>query len=666
MNTQLDIWRRVLDRGRLPDWLVAFADNPDRVLDDVLSGRELIAASTPDEAVDLLADWLWRLRDAGGFGPSLDSSLAQHICRNWERAADDIEHAITLARAFDLAGQVETLERAGGVLRQLVARRSLLQSAPAGVDLSGRYLNALARHQVDRRLMPLWRSVSSLPAGIPWHDARYAVVGVEFAPALAHEDGGFRAEVARAAVEAVRSITRKVVEKEIEPDLALREQEAIAHLSFRAYPSEDGWCRVVSDSLLTDAPNEPTLRSVFAFLPLPGAPALRSQSTLPDPRGWAEKANAVARRLAADEGSSRDDAEHLLGLQRTYAARTGDPHFVVMSLSNFAGAIRHRDVTRAESWAREAIWWQPSEASGWTALAVAITLQDAIAGVALAWTAVARFPDNGNVLAVLVRALEIAELRDTAALIAGYHSRRFGGQWAHVKGGSDATSARERLVETSPEALVGEARIRRREARLAGDDGLLDSARRLIEQAAERWPAHASLQNEAPLVGLKLERENAAAEHYLAAWRDRERKRGRRMRSDHDIEELLAPWRRLREGDQTARPAALLGQGRACLAAVDGTGLVDEARYALTQLSAWGDGHRRTYVSNTFEANWLGRIESIIDLPRVGQTDVGLLRAIESVNAPILDELEEDVAVPLDRSAGFDPEAALAPIPLSD
>lgn len=388
---------------------------------------------------------------------------------------------------------------------------------------------------------------------------------------------------------------------------------------------------------------------------------------MPDSGGWHSEANRIAILLRSGAPGALSSAVGLLELQRTYAARTGDAHSVVMSLSNFAGAYNRRDVAQAESWAREAIWWQPSEASGWTALVQAITLQDPLRGVALAWSAAARFPDNPHVLRALSRALEIAELLEAARLVAQYDARRFPGRGhSRVKAGRDDPVARAKILEESPDAVVGEARIRRREARATHGEAaekLMASARGLIELMALTWPTHPALGREAGLVGVLLPASTPSlADDYLAARADRESKRGKRMRTDADIDDLVAPWKRLREADEATRPGALLGQARACLAATDGAALADEARFAFAQLATWGLGHRRDYVLNTFETNWFTCLTEIVDVEHAAGKDVGLLAAVEALHRTTLDELEEDAVVPLERSSSFDPRAAHSPV----
>jgi len=258
MSSQLDAWRRRLDTARLPGWLVAFDENPERVVSDVLLGRELLDAASPADAADLLVDWFDVLGSAGDFSPRLDRALATFIAASRPSVFSDVPRMLGLARAFDVVGQSRDFTQAGQTLRLLAESRSSLTGGPSGVDLPGRYLNAVARHQIDRVLIPLWRDVAGLPAGVHWHTARYAVAGVQLAPALSHEVGGFRAEVARTVVEVIRSLTRKVVEGEIDAATARREQRSILRLSFRAYPSEEGWRAVVSDALLVDLAFEPT------------------------------------------------------------------------------------------------------------------------------------------------------------------------------------------------------------------------------------------------------------------------------------------------------------------------------------------------------------------------------------------------------------------------
>jgi hypothetical protein len=659
-----EAWRQLLDTGRLPAWLEGFSHDPYGITARILAGDMLLGGLSPDESVDSLVDWISVLGDVGGFVSLLDQSVARLVADAWG-VAGDADRAVALGRAFDLIAESPQLESAGAKLRDAVSERATLDLAPAGIDLLGRYLNALAVHQTDRQLIPLWHTLAELPTGTIWHAGRYAVRGMEVAPALPPEDGAFRHEVAQVAVEVVRSLTRKVVEGELDSTAAHDEQRAIAQLCFSSNPGDQGWRQAVGDSLLGDAMYEDSLRDVFAFLRLPALPTLESSSDLPDPGGWAREAKAIAADLLAGAAGAFTRAQKLLATQRAYAVRTGQPSYVVLSLSNFAGAVRGHDPGVAESWSREAIWWQPSEASGWTALVGAIALGEPVRAVELAWSATARFPENVNAWTVLARALGRAKLFDTASLIERYIQRRFDESASFPMGdGKDDPASRAQLLDNSPTALLGEARVRRRESYVSTDAPAtrLSQARDLIARVKQQWPEHRALNGEAALCGVPNDLAGDAVNGYLEARELRESRRGTRIRSDTEIDALVAPWKRLRERDVAATPASLLGRGRACLAAVDGDGLDAEALHAFSRLASWGAGHRRSYPTNTFESNWLERVDSVIDLTDLGATKIQWLRAAEAINRATLDELEEDAVVPIERSAEFDPSAAAAAI----
>jgi hypothetical protein len=222
------------------------------------------------------------------------------------------------------------------------------------------------------------------------------------------------------------------------------------------------------------------------------------------------------------------------------------------------------------------------------------------------------------------------------------------------------------LLSASPIPALGEARVRRRQASHTTEgraaSWLLDSARTLLAEAQARHPAYVLVDVESALLSLaggadETDADGAASPvgAYINAHRIREQWRGKKVKTDADIDAIRAPWQRLRTLDAAARPAALLGEGRSCIAAVDGSGLVDEARHALRLLAEWARQHRTHEARHTFEADWVNRLDAVLDLSQAESMDPSLLRLVEDTYRVRLDELEEDSAIPLSRGTGFDP-----------
>jgi len=76
MSLDLD---RIFAGGHVPEWLRAFAADPDEALHDLLPGRADLGHLTVAEPVDLLLNWLRALGEHGGFTDHLDRALASWI-----------------------------------------------------------------------------------------------------------------------------------------------------------------------------------------------------------------------------------------------------------------------------------------------------------------------------------------------------------------------------------------------------------------------------------------------------------------------------------------------------------------------------------------------------------------------------------------------------------
>ena len=154
--------------SRIPNWLEAFAADPDAALHDLLTNRAELGHLAVADPVELLLGWLRRFNQQSGFGEQVDASLETWIRHNWglfklENAANSATlTAAAWIRTSELLAASPGLTRAGDILSQYVIDdprylNSLCEGRSRDPQASA--LLATATHQRDRSLLSTWLSL---------------------------------------------------------------------------------------------------------------------------------------------------------------------------------------------------------------------------------------------------------------------------------------------------------------------------------------------------------------------------------------------------------------------------------------------------------------------------------------------------------------------------
>jgi hypothetical protein len=172
---------KVFAGGRVPEWLRALDADPAAALHDLLLDRAALGHLAVADPVQLVLDWLRTLNDAAGLTSRLDRTLADWIDRHWglPQLPDGGQGATltTLAwvRVTDLLATAPALYMAGDRLTaRVLADRRFLNSLATGRsrDPQAGAWRALAIHQRDRSLLPLWWGLCDIPPNEPPRNLR--------------------------------------------------------------------------------------------------------------------------------------------------------------------------------------------------------------------------------------------------------------------------------------------------------------------------------------------------------------------------------------------------------------------------------------------------------------------------------------------------------------
>ncbi|MCB2262200.1 MAG: tetratricopeptide repeat protein, partial [Candidatus Thiosymbion ectosymbiont of Robbea hypermnestra] len=471
MSLDLD---RIFAGSHVPEWLRAFAADPDEALHDLLLGRAELGHLTVAEPVDLLLGWLHALGEPSGFADHLDRALAKWIETSWGRTElPDGGGSATLTtsawfRVTGLLAATPVLKVAGRTLAEWVrADHRYLDSLAEGrsCDPQANAWLALATYQQDRSLLPLWWQLCELPPDQPWYRGHCGIAGLQaLPPESAARAGGFPKELAEGLNRFGLALWRLQDEGWLDTRTATEEFQDSLRLKLATYPFPDRWLSFWRHALHRDHRRGDIGAWVRDLLPRaaakpPSKHPQRQTWASYDP-GWVERSGAIAERLRNNAEGAVEEAEQLLNEQHGYFDRSGDGNNLVRSATRFSAAIRKSRPALALAWARLAKDIEPWDGYAWTNEGAALTAQGDFEGaVAVYRETKARFPDNAHARTGLAETLKArhklpeaeAEYRETKA--------RFPDN-AHARTGlAETLKARHKLPEAGAEYRETKARV---------------------------------------------------------------------------------------------------------------------------------------------------------------------------------------------------------------
>lgn len=477
----------ILDHPLLPRWVRRFIEDPDASLDQLLRGAFYAGASNVVDPGDLLIDWIGRYAEDLEVGALFDERLAAWLVAHWDDPeqddADTVVAADAWVRALNAVAYLDDVPNSAGVLRSRFSDREdrfdgLIYGRSR--DPLGRYLFAVAQHQDDRQLVPVWMRICELGPSVPlWHGA-YGLEGVRRAHSSAGES--FPRDVATALLTLAEGLAAAVQQNRISADSAKLELFSLIDVTVDAYSDDGGWesllskaaadTRRLSREWLTEIARErSSVQSNVGRAAPKAAPADYDDGSDLE-AVWAARAADIATRMSASDEAAVNDAADLLDTERAYARQTGISQPLVLSLVRFARLLEPKDPKRADAWCSEARQWQPWNPYCWVVGLRARRRFDPPAAADIGWGAVERFPDNPLAVRELAVALVMNGLPDEAETVAAAGLGRFPAHVHLLDILSDALARQGRMDEAKavlsqhPLAALPESMYERRIERI--------------------------------------------------------------------------------------------------------------------------------------------------------------------------------------------------------
>jgi tetratricopeptide (TPR) repeat protein len=408
-----------------------------------------------------LIDWALGIGERNGFVTRLDVVLAQWIQRNWGRQpeAQGTRYAAALAHAWmqlaQVIANVPALIQAPRALRANFADcQAYLGPLCEGFSrdpLAG-FLLAVARHQEDRSLLPVWWNYCDLTPDIPWHHGSYGVMGLRGLPA--EDRGGFPEHVAYGLLRLGLGLYKRSLDKSLEPRRAEAEFQRIARLTLRAYPFPTRWRECWADQIYALRKRGEPIDGIESWLSklVPGLDRTKADkqhsSFFSLPPNWADEARRIAGRLRSKAPDAIAEAKRLRDQQWHYAEKAGDSSFVCRTLTRFATAVSEDNPQLALQWAEESRVWEPWNPYTWNVLTGVLRRDRKIdEALEIAWAAIDRFPDNVVARNGLAEVLKAAEKLTEAEAVYRETVDRFPDNVVARTGLAEVLKAAEKLTE---------------------------------------------------------------------------------------------------------------------------------------------------------------------------------------------------------------------------
>ena len=393
----------LLEHQSLPRWLLRFLKNPDEALDQLLRGEVYLEESDAADPGDILIDWVERYSDELGFRETLDAALARWIEKSWTAPPplpeDELVWADAWIRACNAVAYIEVLEASATALRRRFDERDKRLgplSYGRSRDPLGRYLFAIAQHQKDRELIPLWLRLCELGPSVPLHHGVYGVEGVRRAPGSS--GNGIPADVVNALLTLADGLGTAVALGRISEETAHDEWFSFVNVIVGQYTDVALWEEQLARAAMED--HRPSLRWLRELSGTPEEIVQKVEISAVHPSwtdqelAWAARANELDSALAGSEWSRIGEVEKLIADELAYASLTGRSTPLVLSLVRFSRRIEVHDPSSADKWCAEARRWQPWNPYPWVVGMRARRWLSPADAAELGWSAVLRFPDN--------------------------------------------------------------------------------------------------------------------------------------------------------------------------------------------------------------------------------------------------------------------------------
>ncbi|MGD1102921.1 MAG: tetratricopeptide repeat protein [Terriglobia bacterium] len=454
-------WDDILETPAPPEWLTDFDHDAYAAVDAALWQAYYFGNLNVADPADLLIDWALGIGERNGFVTRLDVVLAQWIQRNWGRQpeAQGTRSAAALAHAWmqlaQVIANVPALIQAPRALRANFADcQAYLGPLCEGFSrdpLAG-FLLAVARHQEDRSLLPVWWNYCDLTPDIPWHHGSYGVMGLRGLPA--EDRGGFPEHVAYGLLRLGLGLYKRSLDKSLEPRRAEAEFQRIARLTLRAYPFPTRWRECWADQIYALRKRGEPIDGIESWLSklVPGLDRTKADkqhsSFFSLPPNWADEARRIAGRLRSKAPDAIAEAKRLRDQQWHYAEKAGDSSFVCRTLTRFATAVSEDNPQLALQWAEESRVWEPWNPYTWNVLTGVLRRDRKIdEALEIAWAAIDRFPDNVVARTGLAEVLKAAEKLTEAEAVYRETVDRFPDNVVARNGLAEVLKAAEKLTE---------------------------------------------------------------------------------------------------------------------------------------------------------------------------------------------------------------------------
>jgi|GEM_PF-2109036 len=425
-------WEEIFDPYPVPNWFHDFDSDPFKAIDEALWGKYYFGPLNVADPADLLINWALGIENKNDFTSRLDDSLSKWIHKTWGQApgANGKYSANSTAVAWiqlaQIVANVDSLQQAAKGLRQnFDARQEYLGPLCQGPsrDPLGEFLYAIAQHQEDRSLLPVWWKFCDLDQGIPWYHGLYGICGLRgLPPSTPEERGRFPEPVAIGLVRLAQGLYGRSQNQSLNKGEAKAEFQRVAKLVMSAYPFPERWREIWSNQIismrLSDEPIE-WMQVLFPGLDASHSRSQKGKSLLPSP-SWKEDAKRIRKLLQKNYQTVLQEAEKLLLSERSYAEKTGHSYHFCRSLVSFANSIQKKYPEQAVRWMEEALTWEPWNPYIWSGLINAMCLDKrrSIDDVLLiAWQGIERFPNDVVVWTILAETLRTAtKLTDAEAV----------------------------------------------------------------------------------------------------------------------------------------------------------------------------------------------------------------------------------------------------------
>lgn len=267
-------------------------------------------------------------------------------------------------------------------------------------DPEAALLVALAQHQTNRSLMPLWQGI--VRRGKPLEHVRHALTGLRLMPA----DDADKVE---------RGVPRALLQGLMDfGDAQARQGERkgsdwLMEIDYLAavYPmTPDSWGRKFREVVQAREPSSSVKKWLDQRYPLALKPFESSANKCPLEPPYFKSIEPLLQQLNSNLEGVRSQLKQFFDESRHYCRESGDSNNLVLSFCNAGKQLLKVDPAWARDLAHEAAIWAPTNHRTWSLLARALEAEgDWRRAEAVYWQARRRFPENDQAHNQLAHAL---------------------------------------------------------------------------------------------------------------------------------------------------------------------------------------------------------------------------------------------------------------------